>query len=311
MTDPRLLVGFDHADDAGVFLLRPDLALVQTVDFFTPIVDDPYWYGAIAAANALSDVYAMGGIPVTALNVTCFPVDCLPLEVLGQILAGARDKCQEAGVVLLGGHTVDDPEPKFGMAVTGTVDPQRLLTNAGGTAGDVLILTKPIGTGILTTALKRDRIAVSDVPALIPTMARLNADAGRLAVAHGARAATDVTGFGLLGHLREMVVASGVGAEVRVSAVPLMPEVAALAAEGIVPGGTKRNLAFVADLVDRAPGVGDTDVLLLADAQTSGGLLIACPPAQAGTLAADLAAAGCEGAIIGRLGGPPRLRVVP
>jgi selenide,water dikinase len=307
--DPRLLVGFDQSDDAGVFLLRPDLALVQTVDFFTPIVDDPYWFGAIAAANALSDVYAMGGVPVTALNVTCFPVDCLPLDVLGQILAGARDKCQEAGVTLLGGHTVDDPEPKFGMAVTGTVDPARMLTNAGGKAGDVLILTKPIGTGILTTALKRDRIVLDDVPDLIPTMARLNATAGALAVEHGAHGATDVTGFGLLGHLREMVVASGVGADIHREAVPLLPMAAELAAEGAVPGGSKRNLAFVAPLLDRDAAVSDVDLLLLADAQTSGGLLIACPPANAEALIAGLHRANCLAATIGSLQGPPRLRI--
>jgi selenide,water dikinase len=309
--DPRLLVGFDRADDAGVFLLRPDLALVQTVDFFTPIVDDPYWFGAIAAANALSDVYAMGGVPVTALNVTCFPVDCLPLEILGDILSGARDKCQEAGVTLLGGHTVDDPEPKFGMAVTGTVDPARMLTNAGARAGDALVLTKPIGTGILTTALKRDRIALTDVPTLIPSMARLNASAGELAVRHGAHGATDVTGFGLLGHLREMVLASGVGAWISRAVVPLLPLAAELAGEGVVPGGTKRNLAFAEPLLDVMPGVTEADRLLLADAQTSGGLLIAVPASAAAALVADLQAAGDPAAIVGGLEGPPRLRLLP
>jgi selenide,water dikinase len=309
--DPRLLVGFDQADDAGVFLLRPDLALVQTVDFFTPIVDDPYWFGAIAAANALSDVYAMGGVPVTALNVTCFPVDCLPLEVLGRILTGAREKCQEAGVTLLGGHTVDDPEPKFGMAVTGTVDPARMLTNAGAKEGDVLILTKAIGTGILTTALKRDRITEADVPELIPSMARLNADAGRLAVQHGAHGATDVTGYGLLGHLREMVLASGVGAQVLRSAVPILPLAEMLAKEGIVPGGTKRNLAFVEPLLKVASDLEEADLLLLADAQTSGGLLIACAEAQAEGLLSALTAAGCVAARIGAVGGSPGIRIVP
>ncbi len=282
---------------------------MQTVDFFTPIVDDPYWFGAIAAANALSDVYAMGGVPVTALNIVCFPVDCLPLTVLGEILAGARAKCLEAGVTLVGGHTIDDPEPKFGMAVTGTVDPARMLTNAGAKAGDVLILTKPIGTGILTTALKRDRITEADVPDLIPTMARLNVSAGRLANEHGAHGATDVTGYGLLGHLRELVLASDVGVTIRRSAVPILPMAAELAAEGMVPGGSKRNLTFVQPQLDVADGVAEADLLLLADAQTSGGLLIAIPEPKAEALMAALLQAGDGAALIGRFGGPGRLHI--
>jgi selenide,water dikinase len=275
-------------------------------------VDDPADWGAIAAANALSDVYAMGGTPLLALNVTAWPRESLPLDLLGEVLAGAAAVCREAGCLVAGGHTVDDPEPKFGMAVIGDVHPDRMLTNARARVGDILVLTKPVGTGILTTAYKRD---ICDAGALAPavrSMGPLNAGAARAAVRVGVHAATDVTGFGLLGHLHNMLVASGVGAEIDVGAIPLLPGVRDLVALGAVAGGTRRNLEARSD-VTWAPDVNDTDRILCADAQTSGGLLLAVAEADSAELRRQLELEGTlERAIIGRCveGAPGSIRVV-
>jgi len=277
--DPRILVGLDTFDDAGVFAVSDELALVQTVDFFAPIVDDPYAFGQIAAANALSDVYAMGGEPLTALNIVGFPVGKLPLEALTEILRGADEKLREAGAVVVGGHSVIDDEVKFGLAVTGRVDPRLMLTNARAAVGDRLVLTKPIGTGILATAAKRGDLEPRDEAVLIQTMARLNRDASLAARAAGARCATDVTGFGLLGHASHIARARGVTLLVRAGAVPALPGVRAALARGVRTGGAERNRAYLEPLVDwRDTDSVDREILL--DPQTSGGLLLALPPSR-------------------------------
>jgi selenide,water dikinase len=247
---------------------------VATVDFVTPIVDDPAAWGSIAAANALSDVYATGGTPLFALNVVGWPRDTLPLELLGSVLQGGAAACAEAGCLVVGGHTIDDPEPKFGLAVVGEVHPDRMLTNAGGCAGDRLVLTKPLGTGILATALKRDALLEAGMAEAVRSMTTLNAGAARAALAVGVSAATDVTGFGLLGHLANLLEASRVGAEVFCDAVPVFPHARNLAMRGFVPAGTKRNLDAVATRTTWPGDVDDADRWLLADAQTSGGLLV-------------------------------------
>ncbi|MDB5098835.1 MAG: selenide, water dikinase [Cyanobacteria bacterium RYN_339] len=297
--DPRLLVGFETNDDAGVFQLTPELALVQTVDFFPPMVDDPYTFGAIAAANALSDIYAMGGTPLTALNILAFPTKTLPLEVLAEILRGGADKAAEAGVAVLGGHSVEDEVPKYGMAVTGTIHPQRILTNAGAQAGDRLLLTKRIGVGLLTTGIKRGLISPEGERAAIASMAQLNKLAGEVLARRGAHACTDITGFGLLGHLNEMARGSNLRAEIRFAAVPIFEEALALARADEAPGGTERNLAYVEQFVTFAETLDRGQRLVLADAQTSGGLLIATN--EADTLKADLEAAGVTVWEIGRM----------
>ena len=292
LTDPNILVGIATSDDAGVYKLRDDLAIVQTVDFFTPIVDDPYDFGRIAAANALSDVYAMGATPLTALNICTFPVDDLDHEILARILEGGAAVAKLAGVSILGGHTVKDAEPKYGMAVTGTVHPEKIVTNAGARIGDLLVLTKPVGTGILSTALKRGTIdAVAMVPA-IQQMTRLNDRAARAMVAHGAHAATDVTGFGLLGHAGEMARGSGVALTLEASAVLTYDGVLALIANGVVPGGSKENAREHAAFTTFDDSVDDAHRLLLSDATTSGGLLIAIDPEDAPHLLRDLADLG-------------------
>ncbi len=310
-TDPNLLVGTNTSDDAGVYRLSADLALVQTVDFFTPVVDDPYWFGAIAAANALSDVYAMGGTPLTALNLVGFPMDTLPLDVLFEILRGGGDKAREAGVAIVGGHTVDDPEPKFGLSVTGTIHPDRIITNAGGRDGDVLVLTKPLGSGIATTAIKRDIAPAGLTEEVIAVMAMLNRVAGEAMATVRAHAATDVTGFGFLGHLGEMAAGAGLQAVVYAGAVPLLPGVLDLAAQGVVPGGSKRNLESLDGRLTVDEGVSDALRLVLGDAQTSGGLLIAVLPHEVEKLQTELRARGALAAVVGRLqaGAPGRLHV--
>ena len=276
--DARLLVGSETFDDAGVFRLSDDLALVQTVDFFAPIVDDPYAFGQIAAANALSDVYAMGGEPLTALCIAGFPTGRLPLSVLTEILRGAQDKVREAGAVVAGGHTVVDDEPKFGLAVTGRADPRRLLTNAGAVPGDVLVLTKPLGTGILTTAAKQSRLDDATQHVMIESMSHLNAGASRAALAAGARCGTDITGFGLLGHMSHIARGSNVTLRVSLSSVPLLPRARELAEQGITTGGAERNDAYLEGHVDWG-AAGEVDRMLLVDPQTSGGLLVALPRA--------------------------------
>jgi selenide,water dikinase len=277
-SDPKLLVGLSTSDDAGVYQITRDLAIVQTVDFFTPIVDDPFDFGRIAATNALSDVYAMGGTPITALNIAAFPIDTLDAGILRRILEGGAAVAVAAGIVILGGHTVKDEEPKYGMAVTGTIHPGKIVTNAGARPGDHLLLTKPIGAGILTTARRRDGIPESDLAPAIAEMTRLNADARDAMLAHNAHAATDITGFGLLGHAAEMARASHVGIEIEAKAVPLFPRVLELIDLDFVPAGTEGNLMYHGEFTSYADHVTGAIRVALSDAMTSGGLLIAAEP---------------------------------
>jgi len=294
-----LLVGTSTADDAGVFRIAPDLALVQTVDFFTPIVDDAFQFGAIAAANALSDVYAMGGEPKTALNVACFPQNGVPFEVLTDILRGGLAKAEEAGVVVVGGHTVIDEEIKFGMAVTGLVHPDRILRNVGARPGDALVLTKALGTGIVATALKRGAGSPAEQAAAIESMAALNAAAARVLRGFEVHACTDVTGFGLLGHGYEMAHGSGVRLALVAERLPLLPGARALAAAGHLTGGCKRNRDWLADKVEVAAAVPADLAEIAWDPQTSGGLLAAVPAATAPRLLDAFRAAGVRAATIG------------
>ncbi len=295
---PDLLVGIHGSDDAGVFRLRSDLALVQTVDLFTPIVDEADDWGRIAAANALSDIYAMGGEPLTALQVVGWPRETLPFELLAEVLVGAAEIFALAGVTIVGGHSIDDPEPKVGFAITGTIHPERILRNRGGHPGDILVLTKPIGTGVIATGIKRGVVDTAVRDAAVAAMVVLNDRAGRAAVAMGASAATDVTGFGLVGHLGEML--EGVGAEVAAAAIPLLPGAYQLASDGVIPGGTRRNLEHAAGFVDFA-GLDEPLRVLLADAQTSGGLLVALAPDRVGGLLARLTREGVFPAVVGSL----------
>jgi selenide,water dikinase len=281
--DPDLLVGFDTSDDAAVYRLRDDLAIVVTTDFFTPIVDDPFDWGRIAATNALSDVYAMGGTPLLALNLVAWPREGLPFELLARVLDGGAHAARAAGCIIAGGHSIDDAEPKYGLAVVGVVHPDRVLTNAGAQPGDTLVLTKPIGLGVLSTALKRGVATAEDVERAVAVMTAPNAGAALAAGEVGVHAATDVTGFGLLGHLRELCVASGVSATVDAASVPVITGVRELLDAGMVAGGTRRNLAFVAPDVDFG-ALDEPARLLLADAQTSGGLLLSVAPSRAGDL---------------------------
>lgn len=272
-SDPRLLVGRETFDDAGVFRMSDDLALVQTVDFFAPIVDDPYDFGQIAAANALSDVYAMGGQPLTALNIVAFPTKDLPLDVLTRILAGGQDKVHEAGALIVGGHTVIDTELKYGLAVTGRAHPDFLLTNSGAKPGDQLILTKPVGNGILATAAKRGKLSPEDQAPMLGSMKSLNGLASRTALAVGARCATDVTGFGLLGHMSHIARASRVTLRVQLDSIPVFPHVREAVRAGFVTDGAKRNAEYLRELVLWKKG-SDEDRAILHDPQTSGGLLV-------------------------------------
>ena len=284
------------SDDAGVFRLRDDLAIVNTVDFFTPIVDDPYTFGAISAANSLSDVYAMGGEPKTALNVVCFPGKDLDREILGEILRGGFEKAEEAGVVVVGGHTVDDPEIKYGMAVTGIIDPRRVVRNVGAQPGDALVLSKPLGTGILATALKREQLGSEAYEAAVRSMAALNKSAAEAMLRYEVHAATDVTGFGLLGHAHEMALGSGVTLEIEAAALPLLPDLDRLVADGHLTGGSKRNRAYLEDKVSVAATVTPPLREAAYDPQTSGGLLISLPAPQAGSLLDDLRRSGLASA---------------
>ncbi len=289
--DPRILVDASTRDDAAVYRLSDTRALVATVDFFTPIVDDARTWGRIAAANALSDLYAMGATPMCGLSLVGWPRETLPLALLGEVLDGLGEVARAAGCPIVGGHTIDTLEPHVGMVALGEAHPDRLLTNAGARAGDRLVLTKPLGTGILTTALKRDLLAEPDLEAAVRSMTTLNDTAMAAALAHGVTAATDVTGFGLLGHLGNILAASGVGAELWLEQLPLLPRARDFAAADVAPGGTRRNLA-AATGVSFAADASPADRLLLADAQTSGGLLLAVPPDRAPGLLAALAAAG-------------------
>jgi selenide, water dikinase len=276
--DPRLLVGPDTFDDAAVFLVRDDLALVQTVDFFAPIVDDPYDFGRIAAANALSDVYAMGGTPLTALALAAFPERELPLTVLSEILRGGEDVVRAAGAVVVGGHTVTDDEVKYGLAVTGTVHPDHVLSNSGARPGDVLLLTKPLGTGLLATKMKAGALDASAARALVESMVMLNAAAGAAAVTCAASAVTDITGFGLLGHASHVARASGVTLRFRSAALPALPGALEAAAEGVSTGGAARNRRYVQPMTGWGEGVDEPHRVLAVDPQTSGGLLVALSP---------------------------------
>ena len=267
-------------DDAGVFLVSDDIALVQTVDFFAPIVDDPYLFGQVAAANALSDIYAMGGEPLTALNIVGFPSGRLPLEVLREILRGGQDKVHEAGALIVGGHTIIDEELKYGLSVTGRANPKRLLTNAGARAGDVLLLTKPIGTALLATAAKRGELAESEARSLADSMSALNKRASAAALEVGAVCATDVTGFGLLGHASHIARASKVTLRIDVARVPVLPGAHEIAARGVRTGGSDRNFSYLETLVDWGTA-SEVDKVLLIDPQTSGGLLVALSPERA------------------------------
>lgn len=290
--DPDLLVGPESWSDCGVYRVSDTLALVQTVDFFTPVLDDPFDYGRVAAANALSDVYAMGATPRTALSIVAFAPDELDLSVLGEILRGGCEVLARAGVALVGGHSVRDRETKFGFAVTGFVDPAKLVTNAGARPGDALALTKPLGSGVLTTALKRGRLPDEDRRAVTEMMAALNDTAARLMVVHGATAATDVTGFGLLGHARNIAAASGVTLRLDAAAVPVLPRVREFIEEGVFAAGLANNERFFERDVDADPGIERAALRALYDPQTSGGLLVALPPDRAESF---IAAARAEG----------------
>lgn len=296
-----------------MYRITADLALLLTIDFFTPIVDDPYQWGAIAAANSFSDCYAMGGRPVLALNLLGWPQD-LDTDLLAQVLEGGADKAEEAGASVVGGHTIEDQEPKYGMAVTGMVHPDRIIRSSAARPDLSLVLTKPLSMGVVSTALKRGKAPPGLVDEATAIMATLNADAAEAMIEAGAEAATDVTGFGLLGHLQNVVALSGVGAEVWASAVPVLDGVAGLAAEGLVPGGTRRNQDYFSTFVDFDPAVGTTERTLLFDAQTSGGLLMAVDRAAESALIDDLRRRGTPAAaVIGRtVAGPPgRIAVRP
>ncbi len=299
-TDPRVLVGYGGSDDAGVYLVREDLALVQTVDFFPPIVDDPYDFGRIAATNALSDVYAMGGRPISALNIVAFPED-LDLAILARILEGGAAVARSAGVAIVGGHTIKDAEPKYGMAVTGVVDPQRIVTNAGAKPGDVLVLTKPLGTGILTTARRKNAIAPEDLDEAVRAMTTLNANAAEAMLAARAHAATDVTGFGLLGHAENMARASGVRLRIEAEAVPFMARVLELIGAGVIPGGTRHNAETHAAFTTFAVTVPEAARIGLSDAQTSGGLLIAIAREDLPQLVRELHDRSTMAAVVGEV----------
>jgi selenide,water dikinase len=301
VVDPNVLVGFATSDDAAVYRLSDELAAVATVDFFTPVVDDPYDFGRVAAANALSDVYAMGARPLFALAITGFPAKTLPLEVLQAILRGGADKAAEAGIAIVGGHSIDDNEPKYGLAVYGVVHPARVVRNSSARPGDALVLTKPIGTGVISQGVKKGVTAPDEAAAAVASMAALNRAAGEAMLEVGPSAATDVTGFGLLGHLHELAHASGVRARVRAGAVPLLPGARRLAEAGVVPGGSRRNAQFIAPWAVWGEGIDEATRTLLTDAQTSGGLLVALPAARAERLVAACAARGVSAAVIGGL----------
>lgn len=304
--DPNVIVGLDSPDDAGVYRLSEDLAIIQTVDFITPIVDDPFTFGQIAAANSLSDVYAMGGQPVTAMNVACFPKKTMDISVLRSVLLGGLDRMNEAGVALLGGHTVEDPELKYGLSVTGTINPKSILTKGGAIPGDMLVLTKPLGTGIVSTASKAGASVADAMAAAISSMTALNSVASRLARELGAHACTDITGFGLLGHAAEMMELSGVGMQVEWNTVPFLPRVEELVRAGFIPGGTGRNKEYRAAQVSFLAGA-DYAPDVLFDPQTSGGLLIAIPQKSAEHLVERLHGEGvAAAAIIGAVLTEPR-----
>ncbi len=301
LLDPNLLVGISTGDDAAVYRLRDGLALVQTVDFFPPIVDDPYDFGAIAAANALSDVYAMGGRPILALNIVGFPIE-LPVEMLGQVLLGGAEKAREAGVLIVGGHTIDDKEPKYGMAVTGVIRPGRQVTNVGAKVGDLLVLTKPLGTGVIATAAKNEAVTPEVLEEAVTVMSTLNRKASEVMVSVGVHACTDVTGFGLVGHLLGMTTGSRVGARLHLAQIPFMRGAWQAVEAGFVPGGTAHNMEAADGRVRWHAAVSADAQILLCDAQTSGGLLMAVSPRKVRRLVKELKEAGVPvAAVIGEV----------
>lgn len=303
MSHADLLVGTETGDDAAVYRINDDTALILTVDFFPPITDDPFEFGSIAAANSLSDVYAMGGKPLVALNILGFPAS-LDKAILGEVLRGGYTKANEAGCLIVGGHTVDDPEPKYGLSVVGIVEPGKQVTNSGARPGDVLVLTKPLGTGIITTACKQGRVSPEVLQRAVTAMATLNRGAAEAMMKVGVNAATDITGFGMMGHLTSMVKGSKVTAEVRLGQVPVLPGTWDLLDQGVAPGGTHRNLHSVADTVQWHQALTEREQLLLCDAQTSGGLLIAVPGGKKDALLMELEKAGVEGAaVVGEITG--------
>ena len=309
--DPNLLVGFDESDDAAVYRVSDDIAMVQTLDFFPPVVDDPYTFGQIAAANALSDVYAMGGVPKLAMNLLAFP-SCLPLEAVGEILAGGASKVAEAGAVIAGGHSIEDPEPKYGLCVTGLVHPDRVLTNSGANVGDILVLTKPLGTGILTTAAKAELLEEGDYREMVAVMTALNRAAAEAAVPLRPNACTDITGFGLMGHAKELAEGSGLTVELWPSRVPILPKALELARDGIIPGGAYRNRDFAGPEVETAGEFPQEVLDCLYDPQTAGGLLVSIPEDRAEELLRRLADSGVSAAAVGavRPRGEKLLRII-
>jgi selenide,water dikinase len=310
-TDSNVIVGLEKADDAGVYKISDDLAIIQTVDFFTPIVDDPYGFGQIAAANALSDVYAMGGVPKTAMNLVAFPLKDMDISVLRQIIQGGLDKMREAGVVLVGGHSVEDKELKYGLSVTGFIHPDRVLTKKNLKAGDRLILTKPLGTGIINTAIKGGLASKEITDTVTRLMATLNKDAAEIMVHFPVHACTDITGFGFLGHLSEMVVDSGTGIRIQTDRVPILPQTLNYAGMGLVPAGAYKNREFFERHVDVAIGVDPLIQDILFDPQTSGGLLICVEGDRADGLLQALKQRGIhDAAIVGQVDSEPKERII-
>jgi selenide,water dikinase len=307
-----LIAGIEHCDDAGVYKLTDDLALIQTLDFFTPIVDDPYTFGLVAAANALSDVYAMGGKPLTAMNIICFPIKTMDMSILHDILRGGLDKMREAEVILVGGHSVEDKELKYGLSVTGTVNPGRVLLNRGAKAGDFLVLTKPLGTGIINTILKADMATDEMVNKSIQCMIELNKKAADIMMNYApVHACTDVTGFGLLGHAAEMIEGSDVGLVIRSSSVPMFREIQPFVEMGIIPGGLNRNRSFRMDMIDADPRCPAWVLDVLFDPQTSGGLLISLPGRDAESMVKNMRDEGLKDvAIIGEVVKEPAGKIV-
>jgi selenide, water dikinase len=309
-SDDNLIVGLERADDAGVYRISDDLALIQTVDFFTPIVDDPYWFGQIAAANALSDVYAMGGVPKTAMNLVGFPLGDLDIEVLRQVLLGGMEKLKEAEVVLVGGHSVEDRELKYGLSVTGFIHPSRVLTKKNLVKGDALILTKPLGTGIVNTAIKGGLASPGLIEKVTLLMAELNRKAALVMEGYEVHACTDITGFGLAGHLAEMVLGSGKSLLVKSDQVPVMPEAIEFASMGMVPAGAHKNREFRECMTRLSPHISPVFRDILFDPQTSGGLLICCPGCLAPDLLSGLQQRGVDGcAIIGQVVDDPSEKI--
>lgn len=308
--DPNLLIGLETSDDAGVYKLTDELALVQTLDFFTPIVNDPYSFGQVAAANAISDIYAMGGKPITALNIVAFPISKLDKSILAEILRGAQDKLQEADVTLVGGHSIDDQEPKFGLAVTGIIHPKKVKSNAGAVPGDQLILTKPIGVGILTTAIKRDLLNDEQIKRVTKVMTTLNKSAAEIMKKYEVHACTDVTGFGLLGHATEMAKGSNTGLKIIKNQVPILEGARELAEQGVIPGGSKNNFAHVQNMVTFPETMDQVDRHILCDAVTSGGLLMSVAKKDAENLLIELKNAGLEANVIGEVMEQPAGHVI-